>query len=149
MKNLLEKIDQLLVNEDRFAFHDLKINYLPKAKKSGPAKKDFLNKVRQANRLGNITDMEMKELKNLAESRISSTAKRTLIGLIKNPKKVNINIDGMKVTSKPMHDGIIFTLPADDFEISMALTDIVDTIGGYKFKANTSKQHMTFEVVPK
>ncbi len=83
------------------------------------------------------------------ESRISSTAKRTLIGLIKNPKKVNINIDGMKVTSKPMHDGIIFTLPADDFEISMALTDIVDTIGGYKFKASASKQHMTFEVVPK
>ena len=83
------------------------------------------------------------------ESKVSSTAKRTLIGLIKNPKKGNVNIDGMRVTSKPMHDGVVFTLPADDFEISMALTDIVDTIGGYKFKANASKAHMTFEVVPK
>lgn len=83
------------------------------------------------------------------ENRISSKAKRTLIGLIKKPEKMNIDINGMKVTSKPMGDGVIFTLPADDAEISMTLTDIVDSLGGYRFKTSSSKQHMTFEVKPK
>ena len=86
--------------------------------------------------------------KNLNESRISATAKRTLIGLVKNPNKGTVNVDGMKVMTKPSGNGIIFTLPADDFEISMALTDIADTLG-YSFDTKTSKQHMTFEVRPK
>ena len=76
-------------------------------------------------------------------------AKRTLIGLIKKPNSTTVDINGMKVTSKPSKDGIVFTLPANDFEISMALTDIVDTLGGYQFTTNKSKQHMTFEVRPK
>ncbi len=82
------------------------------------------------------------------ESKISPIAKRTLIGLVKNPNKGTVNVDGMKVTTKPSGNGIIFTLPADDFEISMALTDIADTLG-YDFNTKTSKQHMTFEVKPK
>lgn len=86
----------------------------------------------------------------VSESRISSMAKRTLIGLIEKPNKTTINVDGMKVTSKPTKDGVMFTFPADNFDISMALTDISDEFG-YFFDTNVSpsKQHMTFEIRPK
>lgn len=83
------------------------------------------------------------------ESSISTKVRKTMVGLIQKPGKANIDINGMKVTSKPTKDGVIFTIPADDFEMSMAITDVIDSVGGYRFNTKKSKQHMTFEVKPK
>jgi len=84
----------------------------------------------------------------LTEERISSKAKRTLIGLIKKPGTEKIDVNGFRVSSKPMGDGIQFTFPGDAFEISMVLTDLVDNLGGYQFQSRAGKQ-MTFTVTPK
>jgi hypothetical protein len=100
--------------------------------------------------MGEIIKMKLLEkIDYITEEKVSSKAKRTLISLIKKPEKANIDVNGMKITSKPSKDGIIFTFPSDDFEVSMVLTDIVDTIGGHKFISKADKHYMTFEVIPK
>ena len=85
----------------------------------------------------------------LTEERVSSKAKRTLIGLIKKPGTEKIDVNGLKVTSKPTGGGVVFTFPGDAFEVSMVLTDIVDNLGGYKFQSKAGGKHMTFIVKPK
>ena len=91
----------------------------------------------------------LQKIDMITEDRVSSKVKRMLIGLIKKPGTETIDVNGLKITSTPMGDGIKFTFPGDAFEISMILTDLIDDLGGYKFQSKSDKKHMTFTVIPK
>jgi len=87
----------------------------------------------------------------LIEQRIPSKAKRDIIEFIKNPpnstQKYKIGDDTIIV--KPSKDGVIFDLSAEMFEAQAALVDIIDMLGGYKYKSKTSGNTVEITVIPK
>ena len=91
----------------------------------------------------------MKFAKYLEEERISSSVKRSLLGLIKHPKK-NTVISGedeiFVVPSPPA--GVTFTFNKDLYELSMTITDLVDKIGGYKIKSSKKDNKTMLTITP-
>jgi hypothetical protein len=84
----------------------------------------------------------MKFKKYITEARLSSKDKKSLIALISKPKKATLDIGG-EVKAEPRRGGISFVFNADNFELSMALTDLADQLD-YTFSVETKGNIITF-----
>lgn len=90
----------------------------------------------------------MKFSKFLEEERVSSVVKRSLLSAIKRPKKNVIVVNDKEVIVKPEGSGVSFTFDQDMYELSMTITDLIDTIGGYKQKIRNKGKMVVFTVQP-
>jgi hypothetical protein len=72
------------------------------------------------------------------EERLHSKDKRVIMSFINEPptsKKPFKLETGQIVKVEPTTGGVKFTFDKDDFEVATTIVDIVDAMGGYKFKA--------------
>jgi ArsR family metal-binding transcriptional regulator len=90
----------------------------------------------------------MKFSKYLKEERISSKVKRSLLATIKHPKKNVIVVGDKEVIVTPIDNGgVSFTFDKDMYELSMTITDIVDTLDEYTQKSQNKGDKVVFTVI--
>jgi len=90
----------------------------------------------------------MKFKEYLKEERISSAVKRSLLDAIKHPKKNAIVVGDKEVIVTPEGSGVSFTFDQDMYELTMTITDLIDTMGGYKQKIRNKGKNIVFTVQP-
>lgn len=74
--------------------------------------------------------------KILNESRIPSKDKRAIMSFIASPKKAKYTMqDGEIISVRPTNPGVEFTFDKNNFELSVTIVDIVDSMRDQEYKA--------------
>jgi len=87
----------------------------------------------------------------IVEQNLSSYDKKVIIDAIKNPPtlKFKTTIGGVGVTVAPDSGGVKFVFDPEEYELEATLADIVDEMGGYKFKSRNKGNSFEFIVMLK
>jgi hypothetical protein len=91
------------------------------------------------------------KIEMIVEQKLSSYDRKMVIDSIKNPPTVRFSttINDTKVAVSPEEAGVKFVFDPEAYELEMALADIVDSIGGFKFKSRNKGNSFEFIVIPK
>lgn len=87
----------------------------------------------------------------IVEQKLSSYDKKMIIDAIKNPPtiKFRTTIGGVAVSIVPDEEGTKFVFDAEAYELETSLADMVDEMGGYKFKSRNKGNTFEFITMPK
>jgi hypothetical protein len=87
----------------------------------------------------------------IVEQKLSTYDRKVIIDAIKNPPTVRFSttINDTKVAVSSEEDGVKFVFDPEAYELEMTLADIVDSVGGFKFKSRNKGSNFEFVVLPK
>ena len=87
----------------------------------------------------------------IVEQKISSYDRKLVADAIKNPPTVRFSttISGVSVIVSPDSEGTKFAFDPEAYELEATLADIVDDLGGYKFKSRNKGSNFEFIVMLK